>query len=498
MHYLRLNLIIIAVLIQISAFSEPVNYITSKQAANNKIVELNKSNQFSIVDFKHAYSDEMGQELFYIFEISPQGYIVVSADTDLPPVIAYSFNNNYDVEAWDDNPLIKILLSDIKLRIENISNLPDEIILQRNNAWQNVLDKETDNTSSVLFQQWPPEGTTSTGGWLETNWTQNAPYNNFCPMDPVTGSRSIAGCPAVAMAMIVNYYETINGTFFTDSDDYHHSYAGRDYWIDDDYEEQDFPSFPVLNAYLDTLVNCYVNQTALKASEKAAITFACGVAATQVYTSSGSGTFGVSQAFDAYMKFGFQEAILMNDNDTSFYTKLSQNMMDARPVHLAVVDPPVSMGHNVVTDGYNTDNYYHLNFGWGGSYNGWYLLPDEIPYGLTVIEGAILNIAFPPVNTSTPENKLKNFNFSLKVSPNPATDKMNIEFTLDKKAQVKIDIFDLKGELISTIIDENVNSGTYSINWNVSDSKGNKLSKGLFICKLYIDDQNTIQKFVIR
>ena len=35
---------------------------------------------------------------------------------------------------------------------------------------------------------------------------------------------------------------------------------------------------------------------------------------------------------------------------------------------------------------------FHLNFGWGGPYNGWYLLPDEIPYGLTVIEGAIVDI----------------------------------------------------------------------------------------------------------
>jgi len=52
------------------------------------------------------------------------------------------------------------------------------------------------------------------------------------------------------------------------------------------------------------------------------------------------------------------------------------------------------MGHNVVIDGYNTDEYFHLNFGWGGTYNGWYLLPDEIPYGLTVIEGAIVDI-FP-------------------------------------------------------------------------------------------------------
>jgi hypothetical protein len=67
-------------------------------------------------------------------------------------------------------------------------------------------------------------------------------------------------------------------------------------------------------------------------------------------------------------------------------------MMQALPAHLAVVDSSETSGHNLVVDGYNTDDYYHLNFGWGGGSNGWYLLPDEIPYGLTVIEGVIVDI----------------------------------------------------------------------------------------------------------
>jgi hypothetical protein len=46
----------------------------------------------------------------------------------------------------------------------------------------------------------------------------------------------------------------------------------------------------------------------------------------------------------------------------------------------------------MVVDGYNTDGYYHINFGWGGSYDGWYLLPEELPYDLTVIEGVIVDI----------------------------------------------------------------------------------------------------------
>jgi hypothetical protein len=54
----------------------------------------------------------------------------------------------------------------------------------------------------------------------------------------------------------------------------------------------------------------------------------------------------------------------------------------------------------VVVDGYNTDELYHFNFGWGGSQNGWYTMPPtSIYYNLTIIEGVVLNInsTNPPV-----------------------------------------------------------------------------------------------------
>ena len=194
------------------------------------------------------------------------------------------------------------------------------------------------------------------------------------------------------MAQILNYHNTTNYVAFDDSDDYHHNYGGNNYWIDNNYVTYGFPSFPQLNTYLDTLQSHYENQIPPTNNDKAAITFACGVAATQVYGASGSGTFGVGQAYDAYQRFNCTTISLLDETDPDLYQRLSNNMKDALPAHLAIVNEEWTSGHNVVVDGYNTDNYYHLNFGWGGSYNGWYLIPDEIPYGLTVIEGVIVDI----------------------------------------------------------------------------------------------------------
>jgi hypothetical protein len=369
---------------------------TAAQVASAALHQFQKTG-FSIQDCTILVNDQ-GTQVCYGFTLQPQGYLVVSASYDLPPVIAYSFTSCFQDPA-EPNVLSDLLVADLTLRLENIPNLPDSILQERHTLWDSYLGGHPARSAS--FEQWPPEGSTPTGGWLLTNWHQDAPYNNFCPLDLAHGGRSVAGCPAVAMAQILNYHTTTNNIVFTDSDDYYHNYNGNQYWIDNDYLLYGFPSFPQLNSNLTTLQYHYQTHAALTDSDKAAITFACGVAATQVYSSSGSGTFGVSQAFDAYQRFNCTTAALLDDSDTDLYPRLSHNMMDALPAHLAVVDPGWSVGHNLVIDGYNTDDFYHLNFGWGGACNGWYNIPDDdMPYGLTVIEGIILDILKPDTGVS--------------------------------------------------------------------------------------------------
>lgn len=352
----------------------------------------------------------------YLANLNPVGFLLLSADDNLPPVIAYSFSDNIDT----DGKLLKFAKKDIASRVNALPLLTNQQVMQNQKQWQSLILNEVQQ--KVTPQYWPPQGTTSTGGWLETKWTQSAPYNAMCPMDPVTSSRSYTGCPATAMAQILNFHRTTNNTHFTDADDYYHNYSGRTFNIDDDYAANGFPSFPQLNAYLDTLNMHYAAHTSLTNNDKAALSFACGVAATQVYSSVGSGTFGVNQALDAYHRFGCNDAVLMLAEDTSLFNVLIQNMKDSLPAHLAIVDSLWSTGHNVVVDGYNTDNYFHLNFGWGGTSNAWYLLPSEIPYNLTVIEGLIVNILKPSSSSITKPNSEN----KISIFPNPTSGMLTI------------------------------------------------------------------------
>ena len=260
-------------------------------------------------------------------------------------------------------------------------------------------------------------------GFLTTHWKQDGGYNQFCPMDPITSQRSYAGCPAVAMAQIVNHLKTTNGTRFDDDDDYNHVYPSRNYWIDDDYETLDFLSFPEMNIYLDAMDSLYAIDEPLNNKTAAALIFACGVACKQVYTSSVSGTTSVHQAFDACRRFGFNDCVLFTEADSTMYATLNNNLDQGIPALLALESPDGQTGHNVVVDGRRDDGTYHINFGFGGSLDDWYSIPDpDFPYGMSKLEGIILNL-YPSSLASVNEFQTTKLN----IYPNPAHDYVIIE-----------------------------------------------------------------------
>jgi hypothetical protein len=414
----------------IFTIEEQSSFVTESTAihiANQTLCALHKESPFTIKTPAQIINNN-NQICGYIYSLQPQGYIVVSSSKELPPIIAYSFQSEFELPLPSNNQFFQLLQYDLTLRFNAIDNLPPQIIQERQQEWDLLLNP-LNTINKDRYEQWPPENSTPTEGWILTNWHQNAPYNNFCPIDLSGGQRSLAGCPAVAMAQILHYHQTTNNVTFTDDDDYYHNYGGNQYWIDDDSETYDFPSYPLLNNYLDILANKYENNDPLDNNDKASLTFACGVAAHQVFNPSGSGTFGVNQAFDAYTKFNFENHTLLDESNPDLYPRLKANIKNATPAHLAVVNPDWTAGHNLVIDGYNTNDFYHLNFGWGGSYNGWYLLPDDLPYDLTVIEGIIINLYH---NEST-EEKInitidKNWNF-FSIPLNQSIDKSQLMIT---------------------------------------------------------------------
>ncbi len=372
-----------------------VDYSSAYRAAQAKLSSDRMTGQHYFSGSIAILSTSSSDTLAYVFELDPTGYIIVTADDELFPIIAYSYDNGCRASGEEDNILFSLVRMDIELKKAGLNEIPPSVLLRFKSQWKSLLEENREHMNFPFFEQWPPAGSTPTGGWLMSNWTQNSPYNSMCPIDPQTAQRSIAGCPAVAMGMIVNYHEEIHGTRFSDADDYYHSYAGRNYWIDDDWAVRGFPSWSQLNVYFDTLESHYSTGDSLTNQDKAALVWACGAAMRQVYTSGGSGTFGATQALNAYIKFGYGDCSPLDTLSDSLYERLSQNMKDGMPAHITALTPPPVQGHNFVIDGYNTNDYYHLNMGWGGTHNGWYIIPDSIPYNLTVIDTIFIDIGDP-------------------------------------------------------------------------------------------------------
>ncbi|MBN1948336.1 MAG: C10 family peptidase, partial [Candidatus Cloacimonetes bacterium] len=359
--------------------SQPQDLITAGRIADNFLQIMEKDNQ--IIDIQAVQDNSSDRStLCYLMNLDPAGFIIVSARSELYPVMAYSFRESI---TGTDNPLLDILIHDLKLRLEYYRKNPEAAEVNRI-SWQQWLNDTPANFRE--FEQWPVANSTLTDGWVLTTWNQSGVYNRFCPIDN-TGERSVVGCTATALAMIMDFHSYIGAAQFTDADDY--QTWTQHIHIDNDHEARDFPSFPELNFYLQELTGRYEAGLPLIDDDKPAISFAAGVAVHMNYSSTGSGAWGVEEALEG--KFGYESVVEIDGDNYQFFSRLIANMQEMRPVEMSIYSE--SSGHAIIVDGYNTNNYFHLNYGWGTSNNTcWYLLPQGMPSGYSVIGSGIMDI----------------------------------------------------------------------------------------------------------
>jgi hypothetical protein len=220
--------------------------------------------------------------LGYLAQLQPNGFIILSNNKNLPPVIAYSLNSNFNIER-DGASLLSIVKEDLNYRQKNVDAMPDLLKERNRKSWDFYLKDY--HVSTGPLEHWPEEGRTSTGGWLETTWHQSEPYNQFCPIYPRTNKRSAIGCGPLAAAQIVNYHRYFHNRRLTDQDKY---IASNSINIDDDHLLLDFPSFDELNLKLDTLQFKYLNNHTLNNSDYASLCFTIGILTNVKFSSEGS------------------------------------------------------------------------------------------------------------------------------------------------------------------------------------------------------------------
>jgi streptopain len=159
------------------------------------------------------------KSLAYVFQLELKGYLVVSIDTQLRPVVAYSYSSDFPWEAVSQNLLLSMLRLDMAYRLEAVQRgVAKTATTTRNEGlWNSYLSESKPQVSP----RETGEGTQQWGPWVATTWSQGNPYNMRCPIDPEMGERSITGYVATAMGQIIDYWDYPSSVNFEESDDYY-------------------------------------------------------------------------------------------------------------------------------------------------------------------------------------------------------------------------------------------------------------------------------------
>ena len=95
------------------------------------------------------------------------------------------------------------------------------------------------------------------------------------------------------------------------------------------------------------------------------------------------------------------------------------------------------------------------------------------------------------------EKILSNYTCLFQNSPNPFNPKTKIQYTIPKDTKVELKIYNIKGQLIKTLVDEKQKKGKHSLIWNGKNKNGKPVSSGIYFYKLKTDNYSDVKKMLL-
>lgn len=352
----------------LSATAGQISVDAAKQAGQHFLASRNSGSsakRFASLTLAYtAVSNARGAQAaqqtayYYIFN-APSGFVIVAGDDVVTPILGYStegqFNpNNIPVNAakWFEG---------YKQQIRHAINSGAEATPAVQSEWQNLL-KGT-QTASIA-------GAAAVEPLVKTKWDQSPFYNDLCPYDSTEKDRTVTGCVATAMAQVMKFWNyPSKGSGF-------HSYNHKQYGT--------------LSAnFGNTTYNWQAMPDEVKDSNIAVATlmYHCGVSIDMGYNvgskgGSGAVTLQVAEALKEY--FGYSKDIeglyRKNFTDSAWIATLKAELDNQRPIQYAGTGS--GGGHSFVCDGYDANNLFHFNWGWGGSSDGYFSVDKLSPGSL--------------------------------------------------------------------------------------------------------------------
>ncbi len=335
----------------LSMLADVVPVDRARVVAKNKYYEATGISQFQSKITDEITVKDGDVPLYYVFNFE-KGFVIVSAEDSFYPIIGYSDRFTFKNEGQPDNVRywMNIYAQEIKYVRENAVKAPGW------DKWQ-VYD--------VDFQYFKPIKTGKSVAPLTGDilWDQGCGWNEFCPEDddPEAACGHVwTGCVATAMGIIMYYWQ-----YPLQGEGSHTYYA--------------YPYGTLSANFGETNYMWELMEGTSPTTFAAKLLYHCGVAVEMNYSPSGSGAYSSDaiQAFKDYFRYSSNATLLSKSyyTDDVWKNYLKGQLDLARPVYYSGRDDD-NYGHAFVCDGYDDQDYFHFNFGWGGYNNGYYSLTD--------------------------------------------------------------------------------------------------------------------------
>ena len=292
-------------------------------------------------DLARTFNNNDSTPAVYLFATENHNFIVTPADDIAEtPMLAYGVedidNMPPSMEAW---------LKEYVREMEWLKSLPEDVA-------QNQIRKaigEMDPIAPIC----------------KTKWGQDAPFFNDCPI--MNHRHAATGCVATAMAQVMKVYrwpETGEGYKV-----HKWKYKNKTYTDSFDFENTTFDWDNMLDDYSQ-------GYTPEQAQAVATLMHACGIASEMHYGPDGSGTMEYDAAHGLVELLRYDRSALLQYKDwynADGWDRLIYNELAlGRPVFYCGGDE--NGGHAFVCDGYSSKGFFHMNWGWNGTSDGYFVL----------------------------------------------------------------------------------------------------------------------------
>lgn len=312
-------------------------------------------------------SSQVGISQLYVFSNPQGGFVIVSAYDCALPILGYSTSSVFAIPVPDN---VQNWLDGYAWEIGQLHEHEVEASPHVKAEWKKYLT--ADDALPALL--------TTVSPLLTTTWSQGTYYNSLCPTDATSGQHTATGCVATAMAQVMKYWN--HPAQGRGSESYTHPTYG--------FLSANFGATTYDWAHMPNVLNAA--STTQQVQAVATLMYHVGVSIVTNYGLSSTGGSAadvvsrggitypcVENALRQYFDYSPQVfgARKNGMGDDRWRAMLRAELDSARPVVYSGFD--LSGGHCFVCDGYDSQDHFHFNWGWGGMSDGYFAIGSLNP-----------------------------------------------------------------------------------------------------------------------